>query len=223
MPTNKDNTIDAKSFKQTQRIQRILHNRDVKKWFRDIISDTAYKTGREQLKTAYLINKDDSGIEVLNKILGYQLYVKKLEGISAVASVPEVWNYKPGIDRPQLAIIFRPKRKTDGQGYYPIYIPHYDGDKTPRIKAYTKGNYWAKAICKDNSQLIINGKTEAIALARLKDLIKLVAVKYRPDTEQIKQGKYSGKIYKEIDMIPYRADFYKKGKTQNYPDWQYYF
>jgi hypothetical protein len=215
--------FDINSWEYTQRLLRILHNRDLKTWFRDINSDTQTFTGRQQLKTAFLIRDDDSAIETLNKMLAYQVYIKKLDGISAIASVPEDWKLKPGASRPQLAVIFKPKFKKDGDGHYPIYIPHYDGSRTPKIKPYSKGNHWARVICKDNSQIVINGKTEAEAIKVIKDLIPMVEAKYRPKQTEIKTGSYVGKIYKEIEMQPIRADFYKLGKTQTYPTWQHYF
>ncbi|BAU63032.1 hypothetical protein STA3757_03870 [Stanieria sp. NIES-3757] len=215
--------FDANSWEFTQRIIRILHNRDVKKWFKDFVSDTALSTGRERLKTCFLIRDADSALEVINKQFAYQTYIKKFDSISAVASFPESWQLKIEAQRPQLIIIFKPANKSDGHSQHSLSLPHYSGDKTPNIKPYTKGNYWARLVLKDNSKIVVNGKTENEAVNQIENFYKYVNTKYKPTSKNIVTGVYKSKPFKEFKLVPVRADFYSQGAKNAYPDWQHYY
>jgi hypothetical protein len=213
--------FDANSWEFTQKVIRINHNRDVKKWFKDISSDTNTVTGRQVLKTCFLIRDEDSAIEVMNKMLAYQAYIKKYGDLTAVASIPEDWQLKVEAQRPQLVVVFRPTSKKEKSGYYSFVIPHYNGDKTPSIKSFTKGNYWARIILKDNSKIVINANTENNAVEMAKSFLKYVEAKYK--TNNIRTGEYLDNPFKVLSLKPWRADYYPNGKKNNYPKWQHYF
>lgn len=213
------NKIDAKSWEFTQRIIRIGHNRKVKKFFKDISSDSSLSNGRAVLKTTLLIRDNDSAIEVLNKQIYFNNIYQEL-----IATLPDGWQIKKGQNIPQLAIIFRPVDKSNKSGNYTLHIPHYNGSKNPKITSYYKGDYWARWILKDNSQIVVNAKTKAEALKTIKKLEKQVALKFQTkETPWLTTGKVSDGTYKEIKVKPIRADYYPEGKENNLPLWRYYF
>jgi hypothetical protein len=217
MATNK---FDTNSWEFTQRVIRIGHNRRVKQYFRDVVSDKGDRTGRAALKTALLIRDEDSAIETLNKLLYFSNYLNN----DTVASYPEGWMIKRGQDIPQLAIIFRDTSKNSISGNYTIHIPHYNGDRKPTIPSYQKGDHWARWILKDNSQILVNGNTQTEALRIIGKLEKLVLPKYRTDkVSGLKVGEYTRGTIKKIKVAPVRADYYDKGKTNSAVDWRYYF
>lgn len=212
--------IDFRSADYLHKQIRIAHNREIIRWFKDV-PDNNTNSGRAGLKAALRIYKDDSNTDALLKITHFQMYIRKLKGIDAVATVPEDYEIKAQSKRPQLVIIFRPTSNAIKSGNYSFVIPHYNGNKTPTIKPYDKGNYWARLILKDNSYLRINGKTETEALNYLKSLKKFINKKYL--TDDITTGVYHAKPFKEIKLKPIRADFYPKGKEEMFPLWRHYF
>jgi hypothetical protein len=212
--------FEANSWEFTQRMIRIGHNRRVKEYFKDIKSDTDTNTGRTALKTALLIRDADSAIESMNKMLYFSSYLNT----DNVASYPEGWLVKRGQDIPQLAIIYRDTDKKSISGNYTLYIPHYNGNKQPNISNYQKGDYWARWILKDNSQLLVNGNTQAEALRVIEKLERLVEPKFQTDKiTGLKVGEYSKGTIKQIKVTPIRADYYAKGKANNFPNWRHYF
>ncbi len=219
MSKTNSNKIDAKSWEFTQRIIRIGHNRKVKQFFKDINSDTSFANGRAVLKTALLIRDNDSAIETLNKQIYFNNIYQEL-----VTSYPDGWQIRKGQDIPQLAIIFRPVDKDNKSGNYTLHIPHYNGSKNPKVDSYYKGDYWARWILKDNSQIVVNAKTKAEALKTIKKLEKQVISKFQtPELPWLTTGKVTKGTYKEIQVKPIRADYYPKGKAESIPLWRHYF
>ena len=70
---------------------------------------------------------------------------------------------------------------------------------------------------------MINAASAAIANSVLKQLLKLVKPEYR--TNRISTGEIQSKIYKEVEVKPYRADYYQQGKENAIggADWRIYF
>jgi hypothetical protein len=211
--------FEANSWEFTQRMIRIGHNRRVKQYFKDTKSDTDTNTGRSAIKVALLIRDEDSAIECQVKMLYFSGYLER----DNVNSFPEGWEIKKGQNIPQLAIIFRDTNKNSNSGNYTLHIPHYNGDKTPKLPTYNKGDYWAKWILKDNSQLLVNGSTEAEAIRAISILEKQVETKFRTDKiPWLKVGHYTTDTIKRIKVAPIRADYYPNGKENSYPKWRYY-
>ncbi len=212
--------FDANSWEFTQRMIRLGHNRRVKQYFRDVSSNTATNTGREAIKTSLLIRDDDSGIETMNKMLYFSNYLDR----DFTATYPESWQVQVGNDIPQLVIVFRNADPKSKSGDYPLYIPHYNGNRRPKIKPYEKGDHWARWTLKNNSRLIVNAKNEAEAVRVIKQLEKYVERKYRtPESPGLVTGEVAKGTYKQFKAIPLRADYYPTGKKSNYPQWREYF
>ena len=217
----KKTKFNANSWEFTQRIIRIGHNRRVKKYFKDIASNTATSTGRQAIKTSLLIRDNDSGIETLNKMTYFANYLDR----DLSATYPESWRVQVGHDIPQLAVVYRNLNPKSKSGDYPIHIPHYNGNRNPKIKPYYKGNYWARWTLKDNSKIIVNAKTEAEALKVIRQLEKYVERKYKTkETPGLVTGEVSKGTYDEFLAVPIRADYYPTGKKNgSYPQWRKYF
>ena len=216
---NKSPKFDTYSWEFTQRMIRIGHNRRVKRYFRDISSDTRTDTGRTALKTSLLIRDNDSALESLNKMTYFSNYLAK----DFSATMPDGWQIIKGQDIPQLAIIFRPTDKNNKSGNYTLHIPHYNGDRTPNFPIYTKGTHWARWILKDNSRLVVNASTKAEALRVIKKLEKYVDRKFQTNESLwLTTGEVAKDIYKKLKVAPLRADYYPEGKNNNLPKWRVY-
>lgn len=217
IPANK---FDAQSFEFLQRVIRIGHNRAVKRYFRDQESDTSTSTGRGVVKTALLIRDEDSAQETLLKMQYFKLYLET----ETSSILPDGWQIKRGQDIPQLAIIYRNSDRKSISGDYPLYIPHYNGSRKPKIPSYNKGNHWARWKLSDNSQIIINAKTAAEAKRIIKILEKLVDRRFRtPENPNLVQGQTAKGTYKEFKAVPIRADYFPEGKKSLIPKWREYF
>lgn len=211
--------FDANSWEFTQKVVRIGHNRRIQQYFKDIKSDKDTNTGRAALKTALLIRDEDSALEVQVKMTYFTGY---LNG-DYVISYPEGWEMKKGTQIPQLAIIFRDTNKNSISGNYTLHIPHYNGKKKPTLPIYEKGDHWARWILKDNSQILVNARTEAEVIRVIGILEKQVESKFR--TEKIpwmKLGRYTRGTIKQIKVAPIRADYYPNGKENSFPKWRHY-
>lgn len=220
MAVKKGVKLDPYSWEFTQKMIRVGHNRRVRNYFKDVQADDSKASGRTAIKSSLLIRDEDSAIETLNKMTYFANYLER----DNVVALPDGWQIKKGQDIPQLAIIFRPVDKKNKSGDYTIHVPHHNGSKNVKALTYSKGNHWARWILKDNSHIVVNGKTEAEALRVIEALEKNVEPKFRsPKDQWLVTGTYTGKPFKEIKVTPLRADFYKTGKAQIAPDWRSYF
>ena len=214
--TERKKATNFQNWKITQRHIRIEHNKAVVNWFRNTNT-----TARSNLKNSLLIYKKDTASQILVKM---QFFANYLDNKTQFFNTfPEDYQVKVQVDRPQLVIVFQPTKKGKTNKQYPIHLPHYVGGRVPPIKKYYKGNFWARVILKDNSNIIINGRTKTEAVSVVKNFLRLVDTKYRVSSDKIVTGEYFGRPFEVLEMKPRRADFYSKGKLQSYPDWQYYF
>ncbi|NER30812.1 MAG: hypothetical protein F6J89_25140 [Symploca sp. SIO1C4] len=203
----------------TQKVIKVGFNRDVRKYFRDIKSDSRRDNGRAVLRNSLLIKDNDSALQVLNKQIYFYLGLKDNQQV--VATVPEHWSRRIGSERPQLVIIYRPKFPTKGRtGNYPIHIPHYIGDRNPKLPEFKKGNWQGMLVLKDNSRLVVNGVSATETEKTINALKRYIKSEYLPGNFQIKQIKNNR--YRELEVVPLRADYYSQGKTNTEPDWRCY-
>ena len=207
---------NPENWKITQRYTRIIHNKAVINWFK-----TTNTTSRLILRNSILIYKKDSANQILVKIQLFKDYIESTN--KYVIAYPESYQLRAEVGRPQLAIIFSPTEKQYRNQQYVTHLPHYNGNRIPNIKSYYKGNFWAKVVLKDNSHIVVNGRTKTEAVNVVKHFLRSVNPKYSINSNFIKTGEYLGKPFKVMKMKPRRADFYSKGKLQPSPDWQYYF
>ncbi|NEQ78514.1 MAG: hypothetical protein F6K23_39315 [Okeania sp. SIO2C9] len=204
----------------TQKIIKVGFNRDVRKYFRDIKSDSRRDNGRAVLKNSLLIKDNDSALQVLNKQMYFYLGLK--DNRQAIATIPEYWDVKVGAHRPQLAIIYRPTlNREEYTGNYPIYIPQYNGHKNPKLPIFKKGNWHGILYLKDNSRLVINGVSATEAERVIKILQRYIISDYLPGVLKITQLKNAP--YHEFEVQPIRADYYSRGRKNAQPDWRCYY
>lgn len=205
------------SWEFTQKVIRIGHNRAVKKHFRDVTSDDSRSNGRQALKTSLLIRNEDSGLEVINK----QIYFQRLVGGDIpIATMPEWWPKRVGSDIPQLTVVWRPPGKKTS---YQICIPHYNGDRNPKIPSYRKGSYRGTLTLSDNSKLVVNAASENEADRVIRVLRRYINPKFASGRNP-HIGKVKGSGFKEARVVPIVADFYPYGQAEdNRPSWRKYF
>lgn len=197
------------SWNWTQRVIKIGHNRAVKKHFKDVLADDGRSTGRQSIKTALLIRDEDSALEVLNK----QVYFNRLAGEIPLATIPEWWPKRVGADIPQLVVVFRPPGKKSS---YQISIPHYNGDRNPKIPSYKKGSYRGELVLSDNSKLVVNAHNAAEAERVIRVLRRYIVPKYASGKIPIIQ-KVKGVSFKEDRVAPVLADYHPYGQKENIP------
>ncbi len=205
-------------WKFTKRVIRITHNREVRKYFKDVPSDTARTNGRQAIKTALIIRDDDSAIEILNKQFFFRFGLTQ-SNITSQLAVPEAWTLKPGFSIPQLVVIYRPDNVKRG-GNYTLTIPHYTGDRSPNAPRYTRGNYRVVWVLKDNSSMIINAVSESegrFVITQLKQYVNK-----RMWTDDIRVTERSQQVIRR-KYSPIRADFFKNGRSDATPTWRYYY
>lgn len=209
------------SWKYTAKVIRQIHNTDVSRHFSDIKNDDDLSRGRSGLKAGLIIRAKDSALEILNKQIIFRLGIQQNSSSSGgVASFPMGWVLKPGDDIPQLAIIYRVQEKPRS-GNYTIYIPHYNGNKSPNIPSFSKGSFGVILELKDNSKITVYAKSHDYGKNYIsKYLLPLV-------NSNFKTNNYKFVTRKNIavgTMQPLRADFYPAGKAGGIsPLWRHYF
>ncbi|NEO34265.1 MAG: hypothetical protein F6K36_28455 [Symploca sp. SIO3C6] len=204
----------------TQKVIKVGFNRDVRKYFRDIKSDSRRDNGRAVLRNSLLIKDNDSALQVLNKQMYFYLGLK--DNRQAIATIPEQWARRVGSNRPQLVIIYRPKLKGSIKtGNYLLHLPHYLGKRNPPLPEYKKGNWQGLLTLKDNSKLIVNGFSPQETEKTVNSLSRFINSEYLPGNFKIGQVKNSP--YLEIEVKPHRADYYSQGQGQIEPDWRCYY
>lgn len=211
--------FNANSWEFLQRIIKINHNRNVRSYFKDVTKDDSVRDGRATIKTALTIRDNDSALEVLVK----QAYFNQLDKEEFPISFPAQFNTRVIPEIPQLAIIFRSVKPSES-GNYTLYIPHYNGNKSPKIPRYKKGNYWAKFTCTDKSSVIVYASSKAGAIRIATSLNRYVKTKYKSEQLKPSTGYMEHKPYKELNVKPVRADYYPRGKQDRIiPEWRHYF
>ena len=180
-------------------------------WFISYLAELIFK---QQDEVGHALCQTNENVTELRKLI---------EEIDPVLAVPDKWEFEREKFRTQLIVVFRPSDPKNKSGNYSLSIPHYNGNKKPNIPSYKKGNHQAKVILKDNSKIVVNAATKAIAESVLKKLLKYVKSEYR--TDRISTGEIKSKIYKEVAVKPYRADYYQQGKENAIggADWRIYF
>ncbi|MBE9213716.1 hypothetical protein IQ247_13750 [Plectonema cf. radiosum LEGE 06105] len=205
-------------FSRLQRVISKYHNIQVNRE----IAKKELKPSKKNIYKELLIKQTDTAQLILLKFLFFWVSngnLEKLTKSDAIATIPNSWVIKPGDDIPQLAIIFRVKNKKGG-GNYPVYIPHYNGTRSPAIAEYKKGLYGCTLVLKDNSKITIHASSYEVAERYIKNnLLKYVERKYHTNNFQATKRKV-----KAEDMEPTRADFYPNGKEGGaQPLWRHYF
>jgi hypothetical protein len=202
----------------TQKVIRIGHNRAVNRAYRDTTGGTTGKNkGRAIVKKALLIDQKDSALEVLNKQIFFRWEIQGQA--DNVATTPWAWKLKALPSTPQLCVIFR-RADTNKSGNYPLYIPHFNGDKKFNPPSFKKGNHRAYVILADNSQIQVHGATENESEKLIRYFLRFVKPAYKSNDIQFTKVKAR---YTEATMTPIRADYYAKGSTNAEPNWRIYF
>lgn len=218
--------INYKSWKFTRKVIRISHNREVRKYFKSLLTDPESKiykganTGREAIRDSLFIYEQDSALIVANK----QLFFSRLLNTNSQFSLahPESWltNSYIGGDVPQLVIVYRVKNNNKS-GNYSITLPHYLGSKNITPPSYTKGNQPVVFNFKDRTKIVVNGSNEQEAKRVIKTLLKYCDKRFIQDKDNFVIPSQTKIKLQEMRAI--RADFFKTGQKDLQPTWRIYF
>ncbi|MFM2304176.1 MAG: hypothetical protein RLZZ135_1586 [Cyanobacteriota bacterium] len=164
------------------------------------------------------IKTQDTFNAIILRILIFYLLCARL---ATSSTVPMWWTVKSEKFSPQLVISFRPaERRKLKFGKYDsnlqLHIPHYNGDEHPKIPSYTIGHYTAKYILKDQTYILVNAHSEEEAISVVEKLVNYVIESKRASgkvLDNISTTKRRGKPLSLTDrlVVPFRADYYKKG------------
>jgi hypothetical protein len=141
---------------------------------------------------------------------------------AAVAAIPQHWQVRVGADRPQLVILFGEDLgdgKT-GRSRFPICIPHYNKPKsfTPQIPSFTKGNFMAILVLKDNSRLTVNAISAVEARRVISALSAFISPSMLTGLEP-KIGSRGGIPVSEKLVKPTSLRFFATGQKDMNPTW----
>jgi hypothetical protein len=208
---------DYSSWKFTQKVIRIYHNRAVVRHFKSE-KDNQPTNGKDAIKASVLIRAKDSALVVMNKQLLFQNIIKT----ESANSTPESWITKSiGADIPQLQIIYRAKGRSNS-GSFSLCIPHFNGNKGISPPRYTKGNQPVVFNLKDRSKLVVNAVSESEGKSLINYFLRFVDPKFIPSNRENFILPAKTKIRKDT-MNPIRGDFYPLGQGNNIPAWRIYF
>ena len=205
----------------TKKIIRITHNREVKKYFKDIASDTSRANGRQAIKTSLLIRDNDSAIEILNKQIFFRLGLNDGNvNLDIAPVVPDWWALRAGSNRPQLSLIFKQKNKTK-YSHYIINVPHYKGGRLniPPVKPFDKGNIRGALHLSDNSKVIVYTSTEDEAAKVLGQIRRLIIPRFLSGSTET-YGRKKGRKLNQFTAIPVGAKYYPRGQENLEPEWR---
>ena len=140
----------------------------------------------------------------------------------AIALIPEHWQVRIGADRPQLVVAYA--EVVDGKagrGRWPVTVPHYrhGPSVTPNFPSYTKGNFWARLILRDNSRILINAVSVAEAKRIVNSLKGFVSPGMIDPDQKIVTGERPAASAVGVRRVaPVFAAYFAKGQ-QEPPEW----
>ncbi|MCT7959054.1 hypothetical protein [Laspinema palackyanum] len=137
--------------------------------------------------------------------------------------VPEWWQLRAGADRPQLVVLCAEKNPDDTlkSAKYVVTIPHYqhsDPHNFPPFTRLEKGSYQGVLTLKDNSKVIIYGKTIQETRNVLYNIYQEIDTAYR-DGFYPKVGPIGNPDFLEITVYPKYGKYFPSGVTKTVPLW----
>lgn len=139
------------------------------------------------------------------------------------AVVPEWWQLRPEADRPQLIVQCAEKNAdgTLGSAKYVVTIPHYRYS-TPHPYApfyrLNKGSFQGITTLKDNSKIIIYGRTALHTRQVLSALDSEIDSDYRLPFNP-KVGPIGNPNFKEVTVYPKYGKYFADGGRKAVPTW----
>jgi hypothetical protein len=173
----------------------------------------------EPIYSKYLrLYPEDSVWEILIKFCLFYLVDGRLW---VQSSTPMWWAQKGPSFKPQLAIQFRPteKRQKFGYGSYAgnpeLHIPHYNGDLSPHIPAYTIGKFSTKYTLTDQTYIQVNASSPEESQQVVIKLASYTKSEYRP-TGAIEDNLTYNTRKKNprmdgTNISPFKAQYYTRG------------
>lgn len=132
---------------------------------------------------------------------------------------------RKGANVPQLVVVWKPKKPTEENKYsrWSLSLPHVkdNPDYIKHIKGYKKGSIQGLLTLKDNSKIIIYGKSHT----HVKDILKTWIFTGMFDDKYLDKKDYPLKTseinaeFEEIEVIPTYAKYFSTGQKNLQPDW----
>lgn len=174
----------------------------------------------EPIYSKYLrIYPEDSVWEILIKLFIFYIVDGRLW---VQSSTPMWWAQKGASFKPQLAVHYRPVGKRPKFAYRSyagnpeLHIPHYNGDRSPKIPSYTIGPFMAQYILTDQTYLMINAASMEEAIEVVVKMAEYTKTDKRP--EGAIRDNLDFKVHKKkprmngIKIEPYKAEYFEGGK-----------
>jgi hypothetical protein len=139
------------------------------------------------------------------------------------AVVPEWWQLRPEADRPQLIVQCAEKNADGslGSAKYVVTIPHYRYTSPTFFAPFSrleKGSYQGVLTLKDNSKVIIYGKSIAHTRSVLLQIYSEIDSNYKlPFNPQV--GPIGNPDFKEITVYPKYGKYFPTGARKTVPQW----
>lgn len=214
---------NQEKWRYTQKVIRVLHNRAVGELYKNFSSssDVPPRDGKSAIRSALLIRKDDSALQVISK----QLLLNTLIGNDNYLAIPDSWLIRPEHHRRQAIYQFREVSSTIAKPpKYTLTIPHHLNMKPdrPGLPKYRKGNWEIIYVLKDNSKITIHAYSEAEGNKVLEACKKLVDKRYLVGAYLSKSGEVERKDKKKFETItvePRIVKFWEEGRKKDKPDW----
>jgi hypothetical protein len=215
--TNANPQKKSSNYKVLIQVGMKLHNPQVIQAYQEHLDSDEQTI--EPIYSKYLrLYPEDSVWEILIKFCLFYLVDGRLW---VQSSTPMWWAQKGPSFKPQLAIQFRPveKRRKFGYGSYAgnpeLHIPHYNGDLSPHISAYTVGKFSAKYTLTDQTYIMVNAHTSDEAIEMVQKLAAYTKSAYRPEGE-IKDNITTNTRRKNprmdgMKIAPFKAQYYTRG------------
>lgn len=185
-------------------------------------STTKEHLGEILIKQFYAVKEQFPPLEIKKFTDSANLAKIGCEDGCAIAAIPEWWQVRIGADRPQLVVLFGESLANGktGRSRYPLTIPHYVKPESfsPTLPSYVKGQWEGILTLKDNSKVIVNAVSEAVA-ENIINSVKLLINPAMLDGSFIKIGQRKGQILKQILVKPCTAKFFATGQKDTNPDW----
>ncbi len=208
----------SSNYKVLIQVGMKLHNPQVIEAYKEHLDSDEQTI--EPIYSKYLrLYPEDSVWEILIKFCLFYLVDGRLW---VQSTTPMWWAQKGESFKPQLAIQYRPvgKRPKFNYGSYAgnpeLHIPHYNGELSPHIPAYTIGRYSAKYTLTDQTYLMVNASTSDEAIAVITKLIAYTKPDKRPHGEIIENITTNTRRKKPrmdgIRIEPFKAEYFEGGK-----------
>ncbi len=203
----------------TRKILIERHNYNVVQVFKHAHGRDVINEPEAAVRNACLIKTKDTDSLAILKVL---LFSEVLGFTQHKLSMPELYTLQAS-NIPQLCITYIPIHYPKQRGYYQFTIPHYAGSHVPPAPFYHKGKHYRIWKLKDGSTLQAYANSDEGALQMLETYRGHINPQFKPAEFNPRKGEVSGHKHKQIELKPFRADYYPQGLNSGVVEWQHWY